>query len=303
MTCSAVHTTGIFCRPGCGARPRPENVRHVEGARDALFAGFRPCRRCRPLADARDPAWAGRAIALVEADPAPRRQVWQVAEAAGIGAAELEGWMESRHRMTFAAYLRARRLTGVLSAARTARRRRPGRDRVVTTLIDTPLGPMLAGATDAGVCLLEFTDRPMLPTEVAALSRLRGRLVGGGHRHLDALRRQLGAYFAGSREEFDVPLDTPGSAFQRSIWSGLRRIGFGATLTYAELAAATGRPGAARAAGRANGSNRVAIVVPCHRVVATGGGLGGYGGGLDRKRALLELEARTQDPSRAVGPS
>lgn len=291
MTVTAVVTTGIFCRPSCGAAPRPENTRSLRGAREALFAGYRPCRRCRPLAGTADPAWARSAIDQVEADPQLRRQVWQIAVRAGTNGETLSRWMERTNGMTFAEYLRARRLTLLLRAARTAKRRVAERNRVVTTMVETPLGPMLAGATDAGLCLLEFTDRPMLPTELAALERLRGPITAGRHPHLDQLRPQLAEYFSGERATFDVPLDTPGSAFQRTVWSGLQQIPFGSTVTYAELARTTGRPGAARAVGRANGSNRVAIVVPCHRVIAAGGALGGYGGGLDRKRELLALEA------------
>ncbi len=291
MSIIAVQTTGIFCRPSCTASPKAENTRVLAGAREALFSGYRPCRRCRPMAGINDATWARAAVDLVEADPLTRREVWQVAIPAGAETETLSRWMERTHAMTFAEFLRARRLTGVLRAARSARRPIHGTGQVVTTMIETPLGPMLAGATDEGTCLLEFTDRPMLPTELAALERLRGPITSGSHPHLDRLRSQLAAYFAGERGTFDIALDTPGSAFQRTVWSGLRRIPYGSTVTYADLARASGRPGAARAVGRANGSNRVAIVIPCHRVVATGGGLGGYGGGLDRKRRLLELEA------------
>ncbi len=291
MTVTAVQTTGIFCRPSCSASPRAENTRVLPGVRDALFAGYRPCRRCRPMTNTGDPAWAVASVDQVEADPAPRRQVWQVAVANGTSTEDLNRWMERTHAMSFAAYLRSRRLTAVLHAARTAKRRVAGRGRVVVTILETPLGPMLAGATEDGICLLEFTDRPMLPTELEGLARTRGPVVGGAHRHLDRLREELGEYLGGRRTAFEVPLDTPGSGFQQAVWAGLGRIPFGTTVTYAELATSIGRPGAARAVGRANGSNRVAIAVPCHRVVAAGGGLGGYGGGLDRKQRLLDLEA------------
>ncbi len=291
MTVIAVQTTGIFCRPSCAASPRVENTRALASAREALFAGYRPCRRCQPLADSGDPGWARAAIDLVEADPNTPRQVWQAAAPSGTDGETLTRWMERTNGLTFAEYLRARRLAPVLRAARIARRRVAGRGRVAVTMIDTPLGPMLAGATDDGLCLLEFTDRPMLPTELAALARLRGPITAGTHPHLDRARSQLTEYFAGRRTAFDIPLDTPGSGFQGRVWSGLRQIPYGSTVTYADLAQETGRPGAARAVGRANGSNRVAIVVPCHRVVAAGGGLGGYGGGLDRKRQLLALES------------
>jgi AraC family transcriptional regulator, regulatory protein of adaptative response / methylated-DNA-[protein]-cysteine methyltransferase len=293
MTVTVVSTTGIFCRPECSASPLPGHVRPFDGARSALFAGFRPCRRCRPMASAVAPEWARAAVDTVEHDPDRPRTVRELANAAGTAPEALERWMRSAHGMTVAEYLRARRLSPVVGAARMARRRTHGRDRVVITLLETPLGPMLAGTTDAGICLLEFTDRPMLPTQLRTVQRLHGPLVAGRHAHLDRLAAQLEEYFAGARAQFDLPLDVPGSTFQRTIWDGLLRVPYGTTTTYAELAAMAGRPGAARAVGRANGSNRVAIVIPCHRVVAAGGGLGGYGGGLDRKRALLELESVT----------
>lgn len=157
--------------------------------------------------------------------------------------------------------------------------------------IATPLGPMLAGATDAGLCLLEFSDRRMLPAQLAALRRRIGPALPGDHRHLRRVEAELGEYFAGERRSFGVPFEAPGSAFQERVWGELRRIPYGETLTYRELAVRVGAVSAQRAVGRANGSNRLAIVIPCHRVVAAGGGLGGYGGGLERKRALLDLEA------------
>ncbi|MGH2429419.1 MAG: methylated-DNA--[protein]-cysteine S-methyltransferase [Candidatus Limnocylindria bacterium] len=156
--------------------------------------------------------------------------------------------------------------------------------------LSTPIGPMLAAASDAGVCLLEFVDRPMLPAQLASVRRRVGPTSDGHHPLLDRLADELGAYFAGERRAFDVPIDAPGSAFQERVWGELRRIPYGETISYRELASRVDAPAASRAVGRANGSNRVAVVIPCHRVIAAGGGLGGYGGGLDRKRRLLELE-------------
>lgn len=167
--------------------------------------------------------------------------------------------------------------------------------RVQTRLIPTPLGPMLAGATSRGLCLLEFTDRRALPSEIAELDTL----FGGGDLHsaadpcfhLDHVESELASYFAGDLHTFSIPLDTPGSSFEVSVWAALQRIPCGRTCSYTGLAARLGKPGAQRAVGRANGRNRVAIVIPCHRVIQEDGGLGGYGGGLDRKRFLLELES------------
>jgi len=168
-----------------------------------------------------------------------------------------------------------------------------GRDAICLTVtrIPSPLGPLIAGAVDQGVCLLEFTDRRMLETQ---LRRLRAHLgcvtVPGSHPHLRALERELAAYFRGELRDWGVPLHVPGTPFQRSVWSELERIPYGETRSYEQLARAIGRPGAQRAVGRANGDNRLAVIIPCHRVVRANGDLCGYGGGLWRKRALLELE-------------
>lgn len=138
---------------------------------------------------------------------------------------------------------------------------------VRTQRLDTPVGSLLVGATDSAVVLCDFAERPIMGA-------------------------QLGEYFAGERRAFDLPIDAPGSAFQERVWDELKAIPYGATISYRELAARVGVPAASRAVGRANGSNRLAVIIPCHRVIAAGGGLGGYGGGLAAKRLLLDLEAR-----------
>ena len=248
----AVGTTNVFCRSGCPApAPLPRNVQRLATAREALFAGYRPCLRCRPLESAH---------------PAP----------------------------TDAEVRRAQRLRPVLRAARQTRQSRSGRDRIVVRMLATPLGPMLAGTTADSICLLEFSDRPMLPTQLEVVARrLRRPAVAGRHPLLDALQQQLDEYFAGDRLAFDLPLLAPGTPFQERTWTALRAIPAGGTLTYEELALRAGRPGAQRAAGTANGSNRLCLLLPCHRVIRKSGGLGGYGGGVWRKAWLLDHERRT----------
>lgn len=254
----AVRSTGIFCRAGCPApAPRPENVERLRSAGEALFSGYRPCLRCKPLAAVVSPL------------------------------------SESTLR-------RATLLRPILGAARRARRRRrSGASAIVTTLIDTPLGPMLAGATDDGICLVEFSDRRMLPSQLDVLQRrLAKPIVAGRHPLLDRLEEQLREYFAGSRRSFDLPLVAPGSPFQERTWSELRRLPAGDTVSYEELARRVGRPRAQRAVGTANGANRIAVVIPCHRVVRKDGETGNYGGGRWRKAWLLDHEA-----ARAAGAS
>src|SRR5919199_4244624 len=168
--------------------------------------------------------------------------------------------------------------------------RPPAADYVTVTGIESPVGTLLAGATDDGVCLLEFGDRRILDAQLESVRVRLGRVLPGRHRYLDQLRGELAEYFAGDRREFTVPLVYPGTPFQVRVWDALRQIPYGETYSYEKLAWAVGAPGAQRAVGHANGQNRLAILIPCHRVVNKDGGLGGYGGGLKRKQQLLELE-------------
>lgn len=324
-----VRTTGVFCRPSCPARRAlPANVEYFTRAQDAVFAGFRPCKRCRPLRAAGEtPAWVEALLERVEADPSARLRDADV-RAMGIDPARARRFFRSRYGMTFHAWCRARRLGGALAAIAGGARiddvvfdhgyeshsgfreafarlfgtppgRARGADCVVAGMAETPLGPMVIGATAAGVCLAEFASRRMLETQVATLRRRLGvAVVPGNNRWLDALRVQLGEYFAGTRTAFDLPLVAPGTPFQERVWRALRTIPFGRTWSYETLARRAGVAGAVRAAGTANGANRIAIVIPCHRVVRKGGEPGGYGGGKWRKVALLELERRVHAGAR-----
>lgn len=162
---------------------------------------------------------------------------------------------------------------------------------IVTSWVESPLGPLVIGANRDGVCLLEFTDPKRLETQVASMRRrFHCEVVSGDHAHLTKLRHELDAYFAGQLTQFTVPLIAPGTPFQERVWSALLKIPYGQTRSYEELATTVGAPGAQRAVGTANGSNRIAIVIPCHRVINKNGKLGGYGGLLWRKEALLQLE-------------
>jgi AraC family transcriptional regulator of adaptative response/methylated-DNA-[protein]-cysteine methyltransferase len=180
----------------------------------------------------------------------------------------------------------------------------PGRARgtalLTATWIETPLGPMLAIAGDAGLDLLEFVDRRALETELRELrastrfarSAPAAAIVPGDHPILKQTGEQLREYFAGTRRDFDLPLNQRGSAFQLAAWQALREIPYGETRSYTDMARRVGSPGAVRAIGRVNGQNQIAIVVPCHRVIRADGSLCGYGGGRWRKQWLIDHEAR-----------
>jgi O-6-methylguanine DNA methyltransferase len=161
--------------------------------------------------------------------------------------------------------------------------------------IETPIGPMTLGATEDALVLADFSARRMMPAQLATTRRRIGPTSVGSSPLLDDAEAQLRGYLAGQRVDFDVPIQLPGSPFQERVWGELLRIPHGETISYGELARRVGVPAASRAVGRANGSNRIAVIVPCHRVIAAGGGLGGYGGGLPAKRFLLDLE-------RAISP-
>ena len=318
---TAVRTTGIFCLPSCSAKkPRRENLEFYATAKDALAMGYRPCKRCRPMErPGRTPEPIRRLLAELERDPT-RRYRDDDLRARGLDPAAVRRWFKRHHGMTFQAYQRALRLgcalgklargepvtrtafdsgydslSGFQEALRRITGRSPARSRDVTvvhlTRVTTPIGPMLLGATDRGVCLLEFTDRRMLETQLRRVARhLDCVFVPGANEHARRLEAELEAYFAGALRTFETPLDMFGTPFQRRVWEALLQIPYGETRSYAEQARAIGEPNAVRAVARANGDNRIAIVIPCHRVIGSDGKLTGYGGGLWRKQYLLELE-------------
>ena len=322
---AAVRTTGIFCRPTCHARkPKPENVAFFSDAREALQYGYRPCKLCRPMEPlGTTPEWLRSLIDEIHEHPQQRIKDQDLRER-NLEPARVRRWFQKQHGMTFHAYARALRLghafgrirqgdavapaalgsgydslSGFAASFKQATGRSPSESRernlVRVTRIPTPLGPMIAGATEDGICLLEFVDRRMLETQLARLRKhLQAEILPGTSPLFELLSEQLTEYFEGVRIDFDVPLTTPGTAFQERVWAALQAIPYGETRTYAEQAEAIGQPTATRAVARANGDNRIAILIPCHRVIGKNGSLTGYGGGLWRKRYLLDLEKRSR---------
>jgi len=162
----------------------------------------------------------------------------------------------------------------------------------------TKLGPMFACATDKGLCLLEFSNRRMLETEFQDLcKRLQAVILPGSNKYLDLVQVQVSEYLDGKQQEFSIPLFTPGTEFQQSVWKILQQIPYGETWSYKEQATRLNNPKAVRAVATANGNNRIAFIIPCHRVVGSNGELTGYGGGIGRKKWLLTLEAENSGKS------
>lgn len=320
---TGVKTTGVFCRPTCKAkRPHLENVEFFPSVTEALHAGYRPCRLCRPMDSSRPvPDLVDRLRRAAEESSEGKLSDKDLV-ALGIEPTTARRQFRAYYGMTFHTYQRARRMGLALRDVRAggtvedvqARRGylsvsgfREAFAKVfgaapqvaketgclVASRIETPLGTMLALADDAGLRLLEFVDRRGLERELVVLRRrLCAAIVPGAHPVLERTAEQLAEYFAGRRRDFDLPLAPVGSAFQRKVWEALRAIPSGTTRSYLDLARRLGIPRAPRAIGRANGSNMIALVIPCHRVINADGSLCGYAGGLWRKQRLLEHEAR-----------
>jgi AraC family transcriptional regulator of adaptative response/methylated-DNA-[protein]-cysteine methyltransferase len=320
---AGVRTTGIFCRPTCAARkPARENVDFFSTASEALHGGYRPCLRCRPMdPDKRAPELVERLRAEVERAPGGKLTEKELA-AMSIDPSTARRQFKRHYGMTFQAYHRARRLGLALREVRQGGRVEEAkngsgfesasgfrdaftrifgeppsaaktRDALFAQRIETPLGAMLAIADDEGLRLLEFVDRRAMERELTILRRrLRTNVVPGENRHLGRARSELTEYFSGKRLEFDVPLAPIGSEFQLKTWELLRSIPAGETRSYSWMAGRLGAVGGQRAVGRANGTNMMCIVIPCHRVIRADGNLCGYGGGLWRKKWLLEHERK-----------
>jgi len=319
----AVKTTGIFCRPTCTARkPKKKNVEFFPNTHDALLHGYRPCKICHPLGhQGQYPQWLKPLMDEIEQHPELRLKDSDLRER-GFDPSRARRWFKKHHGMTFQAYQRTLRISEAFGRIKYGEKvidtafesgydslsgfsdsfkkttgfspnKSPYKNLVVITRLLTPLGPMLAGATDEGICLLEFIDRRMLETQVERLKKtLKAEFIPGVNEHFEPLNQQIEEYFNGTRKEFDLPLVTAGTDFQEKVWRVLQGIPYGATRSYKEQAQRIGNPKAVRAVARANGDNRIAIIIPCHRVIGSDGSLTGYGGGLWRKQYLLDLERK-----------
>ncbi|MEO8176637.1 MAG: methylated-DNA--[protein]-cysteine S-methyltransferase [Sphingomicrobium sp.] len=316
----AVRTTGIYCKPSCPARrPKREHVEFFLDPEAARGAGYRACLRCRPDEIGRDREAVARAIELIErAEEAPSLD--RLAAAVGYAPHHFQRLFTRDVGVSPAQYaraLRAKRAEAELKEDKSVTEaiydsgygapsrfyadakerlgmtpsawRDGGRGETIRwTTFDSPLGPMLIATTPKGICRLTFDDslesleRFFPNARLIADDGSMAELVAGA---LSAIERPSAAH--------NLPLDVAGTAFQEAVWRELRKIPVGETRSYAQIAAAVGKPGAVRATGSANGANHVAVLIPCHRVVRSDGSLGGYAGGIERKRKLLDAEAAT----------
>ncbi len=312
----AVSTTGIYCKPSCPARrPKREHVIFYASADEARAAGYRACLRCRPDEVGRDREAIVRAVALIEQAEEPPRLA-ELAAAVGYAPHHFQRLFTRDMGVSPAAYaraLRARRAevnlkedksvteaiydSGYGAASRfyadakermgmtPSAWRDGGRGETIRFVVrDSPLGPILIAATAKGICRMTFGEgsaslRRRFPN--ATIIEDDGTIAEWA----DLALAQIQAPSA-----HELPVDVRGTAFQEKVWQELRKIPVGQTRSYADIAAAIGQPGAVRAVGSANGDNPVAVLVPCHRVIRSDGSLGGYAGGLERKKKLLAVE-------------
>ena len=314
-----VLTTGIYCRPSCAARqPRRENVRFFTDGGEARAAGLRACKRCRPDEVARDEAAVLAAIDEIKSSEG-LPQLAELAQAVGYSPTHFQRIFTRATGLSPAAYARALReerarealssggsvteaiyeagfeaasrfydsMNGKLGMAPSAWARGGEGVTINWAVVQTTLGSMLVAATDEGVCRLSFDES----RHDLAARFPNAELVEGGEEFAALLQRVVDAVEHPGTGA-DIPLDVRGTAFQQRVWAELRKIPPGETRSYAEIAAAAGKPKAVRATGSANGANNVAVLIPCHRVVRSDGSLGGYAYGLDIKRELLAREAK-----------
>lgn len=318
---TAVKTTGIFCRPVCSARkPKPENVEFYDSPQEAILHGYRPCKVCKPLShEDETPGYIKELLDELNEDPYLRFKDYDLVKR-GIEPSQIRRWFKKHHGITFHAFQRMLRintafhkihagntitgaafetgyesLSGFYDGFQHIFGKSPSmsKEKNVINIVrfTTPLGPMFACATKKGVCLLEFTNRKMLETEFKDIAkRLDAVILPGENPFLDQVQQEISEYFDGERKAFTVPLDTPGTDFQQSVWEILKEIPYGETRSYKRQAQTLGKPEAIRAVASANGMNRVAIIIPCHRVIGGDGSLTGYAGGLARKKWLLDHE-------------
>lgn len=317
----AVKTTGIFCRPTCTARkPKPENVEFFDNTKDAIQKGYRPCKVCKPLVNPDETPLDIRKL-LIELSENPGLKLKDVdLVERGLQPITVKRWFLKHHGMTFHAFQRMFKINSAFKKLQQGENvldvaldngyeslsgfndsfknvfgvspKNSKMEKIVDLKrIETPLGTMIACANENGICMLEFSDRKALPTELKEISKhFDANIVQGENPHFKTLEKELEEYFEGKLKDFTVPLAPVGTDFQKKVWEILRTIPYGTTRTYQQQADILGNPKAVRAVANANGLNKISIIIPCHRVIGSNGTLTGYGGGIWRKQKLLELE-------------
>lgn len=331
----AVLSTRVYCRPGCPSRrPARERVTFFAAAHAAEGAGFRPCKRCRPQETARPGfhvPWMREACRYIEDHRDERLSLAAMAARVGISRFSFQRAFKRETGVSPREYADARRVdllksrlrggspvadalyeAGYGSSSRLYERapahfgmtpatyRKGGLGMEINyAFAKCGLGSLLVAATERGVCAVRLGDSVEELERGLRAEFPRARIDGGDVR-LAHWVKEVVAHIEGNASRGDIPMDIQGTAFQRRVWNELRKIPYGETRSYGEIARAIGQPAAMRAVGHACATNPIAIVVPCHRVVRSDGQLGGYAGGINRKQALLERERANSRGKRAA---
>lgn len=316
-----VKTTGVFCRPTCPAKkPLKKNCEFFTNAEEALLASYRPCKRCKPLSSKSYLSTDVKVLVeAIENDPT-RKWTDKDFENLAIHPNTARRQFKKQFGMTFIEYSRARRLgiafkqirsesslieaqlnsgfdssNGFRDAFSKILGELPSNNKKITMLyshwLETTLGSMIAISDNKKIYLLEFVDRRGLENEIKQLRiKLNASIVPGKTSVIEQLRDDLQSYFEGNRQHFTIPINMIGSDFQKIVWHKLIQIPTGEVRTYKQLAESIENDNVARAVANANGKNQLSILVPCHRIINSDGSLGGYGGGLARKKWLIHHE-------------
>lgn len=307
--CYAVKTTGVFCRPSCASRlPRRENVSFFADTDAARAAGYRPCKRCRPEGLPRELEIVNRACVVLDAHRQDRFTLAQLSDAVHVSPFHLQRLFKRvvgvSPRQYQAAVTRAAVDAGFNSPSRlyesvprelgmspSAFRRKGAGLTIDYATADTRLGVVLVAATSKGICKIAFGDAATPLVDELRTAFANAQIVESPAR-IAPFIAQVDAYLNGTRRRFELPLDLAATEFQQRVWDALRRIPYGETRSYTQIAETLGAPRSVRAVASACASNPVALAIPCHRVVQKGGSLAGYRWGLPRKAALLDAEAQ-----------
>ena len=316
-----VKTTKIFCRPTCTVKKAKEkNVEYFSKIEHAQAHGYRPCKVCRPLELKQEfPYWIASLLDEIKSSPALKLSDASL-RARGVNPVQIRRWFVKHYEMTFHAYVRSLKMTraaelinthqNIIDATyssgyeslsgfnhtfkkatgfspNTAKRK----NILIGMKLSTPLGPMLAAATNKGICLLDFTDEATIEVSIKRVCQaLDTKIILGTSPLLEKLSSQLKEYFLKQRKQFTVPIVYTGTEFQNKVWQQLYKVPYAQTQSYQQLAKAIAKPKSTRAVAKANADNRILLILPCHRIIGSNQSLTGYRGGIWRKEYLLNLE-------------
>ncbi len=325
---TAVKTTGIFCHPSCRARvPKSKNVFFYSSIQNALENGFRPCKICKPLENIGEtPLYIKELVS--ELGQYPHVKISDaVLKQKGIEPHTIRRWFKKNYGFTFHAFQRMLRINYAFNQIKKGKSisysafesgyeslsgfnksyqsifgksASNSKDKNVVNIIrfSSPIGSLIACATDVGICYLGFIGQEKFETHMEEILKCNNAIMLPGiNVHLEQLQKELSAYFIGDMKEFSVKLDMVGTEFRKSVWNQLKGIPYGDIITYRNQAISMNNIKAIRAIASANGENKISIIIPCHRVIGSNGKLTGYAGGLHKKKWLLDFERKNSQQS------